>query len=330
MRGPVLLTGGSGFLGSHIADALAARGVAIRALVRRTSDVRHLSSLPETTLVYGSLEDGDALSEAVRGARGVIHAAGLIKAVRPRDFARVNDGGTARLLDAARAAAPALERFVYVSSLAAQGPSLDGRPRSPGATPDPVTAYGRSKLAAEERVRAAADDVPTVVIRPAVVHGPRDRETLAFFQAVKWGVLPLTGAPDAVLSMVYATDCADACVRAIDADVASGSAYDIEDGRPETLATIVGHIEAAMGRRVRVRVPIPEALLRVAAGVTYAFGRAVGRAVMFTPDKVNELRAPHWVSDASGARAALGWTPRVPFSEGAKLSAAWYKKAGWL
>ena len=329
MTGPVLLTGGSGFLGSHIADRLVAAGAEVRALVRPTSDVRHLSSLPGVALVHGALDDVPSLEAALRGVRGVIHAAGLIKARRPDDFARVNVEGTANLLAACRST-PGVARLVHVSSLAALGPSLDGCPRPPDAPPGPVTQYGRSKLGAEALVRSAAGDLCTVVIRPPVVHGPRDRETLAFYLAVQLGVLPLTGPADSVLSMVYATDCADACVRALDAELASGSAFDVEDGRPETLATIVGHIEAAMGRRVWLRVPIPGPALLLAAAVVEGLGRIARRPVMLTRDKVKELRAPHWVCDGSAARRELGWTPRTTFAEGARHAVAWYREAGWL
>ena len=330
MRGPVLLTGGSGFLGSHIADRLASQGVEVRALVRPRSDVRHLSSLPGVTLVPGALDDSASLATAVRDVRGIIHAAGLIKARRSGDFERVNAQGTRNLLEVARTACPDLARFVHVSSLAALGPSHDGRPRPPGTTPAPVTAYGWSKLAAEELVRDASGALPTVVVRPPVVYGPRDRETLSFFQAVKLGVLPLTGSPESVLSMVYATDCADACVRALDADVPSGSAFDVEDGAPETLETIIGHIETALGTRVRIRVPVPGPALHLAALATEAFGWVTRRPVMLTRDKILELRAPHWVCDSSPARAALEWTPHVTFARGAHMSVAWYRDAGWL
>jgi nucleoside-diphosphate-sugar epimerase len=330
MGGPVLLTGGTGFLGSHIAERLVAAGVEVRALVRPTSDVRHLSSLPGVTLVRGSLGDPPSLAAAVRGSGSVIHAAALIKARRARDFEETNVHGTQALLQAAAAAGPAVARFVHVSSLAAMGPSRDGRPRGQDATPAPVTAYGQSKLAGEELVRAASGALHTVVIRPPVVYGPRDREVLAFFQAVKWGILPLTGSPDSVLSMVYAADCAEACVRALEANVPSGAAFDVEDGSPETLAGIIGHIEAALGTRVRIRAPIPGPALYLAALATEAVGWVTRRPVMLTRDKLRELRAPHWVCDSAPARSALGWTPRVTLTDGARLSAAWYRNAGWL
>lgn len=330
MRGPVLLTGGSGFLGSHIADRLASSGVEVRALVRPTSDVRHLSSLPGVRIVVGRLEDAASLTEAARGARSIVHAAGLVKARHPADFERANARGTANLLASARTACPDLDRFVHVSSLAAIGPSSDGRPRPPDAPPEPLTPYGRSKLAAERHVRNASRELPTVVVRPPVIHGPRDRGTLPFYRAVKLGILPLTGSPQSVLSMVYATDCADACVRALDADVASGSVFDVEDGVPETLETLVGHIEAALGTRAYLRIPIPGPVLHAAALATEVFGRLSARPVMLTRDKARELRAPNWVCDGTGARDALGWVPQVTFADGARRAAAWYREAGWL
>lgn len=330
MTGPVLLTGGSGFLGSHIAEALASRGMPVRALVRPSSEVGHLSSVPGVTLVRGSLDDVESLRAAVAGVMGVIHGAGVIKARTPEGFVLGNVRGTANLLAAARGAAVPPERFVHVSSLAALGPSHDGRPRPPGEAPAPLTAYGRSKLEAESLVRSAASELHTVVVRPPVIHGPRDRETLALFKAVTWGFLPLTGSPDAVVSTVWARDCAEACVAALGADVPPGSAFDVEDGEPQTLGAIVGHIERAVGKRVRLRLPIPEPVLRVAAMASEAAGWISGRAVMLTRDKVRELRAPHWVSDGAAARAALGWRPTVTFAEGVRLSAAWYRSAGWL
>lgn len=330
MLGPVLLTGGSGFLGSHVADRLVAAGTEVRALVRSTSDVAHLSSLPGVSLVAGSLEDSASLQRAARGVRSVIHAAGLTMARRKADFGRVNAQGTVNLLAAVRGASPDLERFVLVSSLAAMGPSADGRPRPPGAAPRPLTAYGRSKLAAEREVIRARNGVATVVIRPPVIHGPGDRATLLLYQAAAVGVFPLLRSPRSVVSTIYVTDCADACVRALDADVASGSAFDVDDGAPRTVDAILSDIEAALGRKARFRVRVPGPALQLAAMATETFGWLRQRPVLLTRDKVRELRAPHWVCDSAEARRALGWTPAVSFAEGARRAAAWYRNAGWL
>ena len=326
----ILLTGASGFLGSHIAEQLDQRGAEVRALVRPTSDTRFLDGLEHLSLVEGFLDDERSLIAATEGVGGIIHAAALVKARSPDELHRTNARGTAKLLDAAIQRAPDLKRFVLVSSLAVMGPSEDGQPLSAEAAPNPVTHYGRSKLAAEQAARAAAQVLPVTILRPAMIYGPRDREVLPFFKSVQMGVLPMTGSPLSALSAIYAADCAAACIRAIEADVPSGSTYCIEDGRTETLAGLMAHIENALGTRARLRVPVPRLLMYTAALGSEAYGRLTGRAVMLTRDKLNELLAPHWVCDSTDAQTALSWQPRVSFEEGARITGAWYRREGWL
>jgi nucleoside-diphosphate-sugar epimerase len=326
----ILLTGGSGFLGSHIAEQLSAAGRRVRALVRKTSDTSLLAKLPHVELFEASMEDAEGLGRAAEGVDAIIHAAGLVKARSAEEFHRVNAAGTASLVAAAVRAEPRPRRFVLVSSLTAIGPSdARGTPVTPATGPHPVTRYGRSKLAGERAALEHRDDLSLVIVRPPALYGPRDREFFAFFQAVKSRILPYTGSPDGQLSMSYGPDAASACIAAVDADVPSGSAYFIDDGEVYTLAELGRHIEAALGTRALVRFPLPQALLRVAATATEAWGKATDRPMMFTPDKCNEL-FEQWVCDASATGPALGWQPKVKFAEGAALTAAWYRREGWL
>ena len=253
----ILLTGASGFLGSHIAEQLDQQGADVRALVRPTSDTLFLEGLEHVTLLRGAMSDEASLLAAMEGVDGIIHAAGLVKAKEPADFHRTNAQGTANLLHVAKQNASRIERFVLVSSLAVMGPSKDGRPVPSGAAPNPVTNYGRSKLAAEEAARAEAHSLPITIIRPPTIYGPRDREIFPFFKSVQLGVLPLTGSPSSLLSVIFAADCAAACIRALEAKVPSGSTFFVEDGRLETLGGLIAHIENALGRRAWLRIPVP-------------------------------------------------------------------------
>ncbi|HZO12983.1 MAG TPA: NAD(P)-dependent oxidoreductase [Polyangiaceae bacterium] len=325
----VLITGASGFLGSHVAEELVRDGAQVRCLVRHTSKVDFLQTLPAVELCYGAVEQRETLDDAVRGCDAVVHAAGLVKAKNADEFFDINVRGTEHLLDAVRQhAAPGFKRFVLVSSLAAVGPSYDGKPVDPEAT-SPVTHYGRSKRQAEDAVRAARD-VPSVILRPPMIYGPRDNESFAFFKTVSRGMLPKLGDGTNTMSVIYASDAARACIRAISADVPPGSAYFIDDGRIYVWRDMLDDLERALGKKAIVRFGVPFPMLRLAATASEAMGKLTGKAVMLTRDKVNELSAPHWVCDSRDAQAALRWQPEIDWAEGTRRAAAWYRAEGWL
>jgi nucleoside-diphosphate-sugar epimerase len=243
---------------------------------------------------------------------------------------RVNARGTENMLAAALTQKSALKRFVLVSSITAGGPSdRHGNPVALDAEPRPVTDYGRSKLAGERAALALKDQLKLTVIRPPAIYGPRDREILAFFRSIKYGVLPLLGSPNSKLSMAYGPDCARACIRAIDADVPSGSIFTIDDGAVHIMAELIYEAESAIGRKAFLRIPLPRRVVEGAATVSELYGRVSNRAVMLTRDKCNEL-FDQWVCDSKRAQAELDWTPQVRFSEGVKRTVDWYKQAGWL
>jgi 2-alkyl-3-oxoalkanoate reductase len=326
----ILVTGGSGFLGSHIVEQLSQSGRSVRALVRRSSDTKFLRTLSNVELFDGAVDDRQSLEKAVAGVEAVVHSAGLVKARSLDEFMRVNARGTEALLDACLTHRATLKRFVLVSSIAVGGPSdAHGNPVPLDAIPRPVTDYGRSKLAAEQAALAKKDALKITIIRPPAIYGPRDREILAFFKSIKLGVLPLLGSPNSKLSMAYGPDCARACIRAIDVEVPSGSIFAVDDGAVHTMAELIREAEAAVGKRAFLRIPLPRRIVEGAALLSEAYGRATNRAVMLTRDKCNELFA-QWVCDSSSTQRELGWAPSMTFSQGVQRTVDWYREAGWL
>jgi nucleoside-diphosphate-sugar epimerase len=326
----VLLTGGSGFLGSYVAEKLASGGHSVRALVRPNSARRFLEKLPGVEFAPGAIEDRASLTAAVAGVDAVVHVAGIVKARKPEEFFAVNTQGTKNLLDASLQRG-GLRRFVYVSSLAAIGPSLDGTPIHENADPRPVTHYGRSKLEAERAVLAEAQKLPVTVIRPPLIYGPRDRETLAFFTSIKNGVLPVMGDGRNTLSVIYGEDCADAIARAATmTDAPSGRAYFVDDGSVLVWREALRDIENALGKKAFVRIGLPMGAIKVAAAATQLWGKVTNTAQMLTLDKVNELSQRHWVCSGDGARTDLGWQPKTTWAEGVRKAVDWYRAEGWL
>jgi nucleoside-diphosphate-sugar epimerase len=325
----VLVTGGSGFLGSHIAEQLSSSGHDVVALVRKSSNRKFLSTLKNVELVEGSVEDRASIDRAMKGVDAVVHSAGLVKARTEADFFACNTEGTVNMLEAAIEHAPNLRRFVHVSSLEACGPSEDGNPVPPDQE-RPVTAYGRSKLAAEKEVLRRRDALPVAIIRPAGIYGPRDVEFLEAFRAARRRQWPVIGNGTMLGCYTYAPDCARACLNAIEAEIESGSTYFVDDGEPLPMAQAMGDLlHEALGTAPLVRFGVPFPVLRVASLGVEAYGKVRGKAVMLTREKVTML-THHWVCESTKTREELRWAPEVTLSEGLRRTAKWYEENGWL
>ncbi len=325
----VLVTGASGFLGSHVAEQLASEGHEVRLLLRRTSNRRFLTGFPfeEAT---GDVTRASSLPAAVAGMDAIVHSAGLVKARNEAEFHAVNGEGTANLLAAITQAAPTLKRFVHVSSLAAHGPSDDGAARPADARANPVSAYGRSKLAGERFVRESRIAARAVIFRPPVIYGPRDPALVPFFRLSRMRVAPLLMGGHNQISIVYVDDVARAIVQATTAEAdISGKTYCPEDGRVHTWRDLLTAVEAALGRRA-LRINAPRWAFTAAALASEAFGFAARRAVSLTRDKVHEMAQPYWVCSSGGLHQDLGWSARVDIREGARLTAEWYRREGWI
>jgi nucleoside-diphosphate-sugar epimerase len=318
-----LVTGGTGFVGSHLLEALLRRGDAVRALVRSPAKANALG-LEGVEWIRGDLDDPEALARAAEGCDAVYHVAGLVMARSEAEFHAVNVTGTRRLLDAA---APFGPRFVLVSSLAAGGPTVAGRPLSGGEPPRPVTAYGRTKLAAEAAVREGP--LPWTIIRPPAVYGPRDREMFRIFQSARLGMAPVFGEGNQELSLVFGPDLAEAIVAAGTAPAALGGTYYASHPDITTTERLIRRMAEVMGSRVRI-VKVPFALGRAVLHVTGAAARLANRATMLTADKGNELFQPAWTCDPSPLTEATGWRAAHGLEQGIRRSIAWYQEAGWL
>jgi nucleoside-diphosphate-sugar epimerase len=316
----VSLTGATGFLGQHIAQAFRAEGWRVRAIVRPGN----AKAVPEAAEAReGELLDAAALARAFDGSDVVVHAAGLVRARSARQLDLVNVVGTRAVVDAANAVGA---RLVHVSSLAALGPGTPRRPVREADTPKPVNAYGRSKLAGEAMVQQHAR-VPWMILRPSAVYGPADRGFLPLVRLARRGLFPLAAPGAMPFTFVYAADVAEA-VRQAAVSNESGLAVFIGHAQPETTEAMLRGMAAQMGTRYRP-LPVPSMIVRALAAAGDLVW-ALGGTPLLDSSRYAEFRAEGFVCDVSAARERLGFTAAVPLSEGLARTVRWYRERGWV
>ena len=321
----ILVTGATGFIGSHLVECLVAQGRPPRCLVRRFSMAGNLPRAIE--LAYGDLESGAGLAEAMRGVDTIIHLAGVTKARTIADYDRGNAVATANLLRAAGN----VDRFVHVSSLAAAGPSTADRPLTETDEPRPVSHYGRSKLAGEQAVRRSPLAERTVIVRPPVVYGPRDRDVLQVLRTVARGWMAKIGAAPRRFSHIYVGDLVGGLIAAADcvsAD-AGGQVFYLANAAPVSWDEFGSVAARLMGRKLRT-VAIPEKAAYVLGLCAEWWTRLSGKPGILSRDKVREACCAGWVCDPGRARRELGFCAFTGLEEGLRRTLDWYKEAGWL
>lgn len=322
---PIALTGGTGFVGSHLVDTLCCAGLRPRVLVRDADNPRWISGV-DADWVEGSLEDSDSLRRLVDGAGTVVHLAGVLRAGRESEFDEGNRLGTANLVAAIKKAAPKT-RLVQVSSLAAAGPSPKPEGRAPKDPPAPISAYGRSKLGGETEVAALGRSTWWCILRPPAVYGPRDTDIFEFFKMASRGLAAIP-AGERWLTMVYVAD----VVRAVLAAAAvggHGEIYHLGEPSPQRLDDIFDQLAAGGAGRVRI-VRVPSAIIRAAGAAGSALQRLGWRRLPLTLDKTTELLASHWTAQTVASLDALGLGAGTLFAQGADTTWRWYRMKRWV
>jgi nucleoside-diphosphate-sugar epimerase len=324
----VLVTGATGFVGSHLVDHLIERGQQVRCLVRRTSKLKYLKH-SRLDFAYGGLDEATDWDEAFDGIDTVYHVAGVTFARRAQDYFDVNQKGTEAILAGAIKHRSHLKKFVLVSSLAAVGPAPDGKPVDEDTQPAPITPYGRSKLAGEEAVRAVGDLLPATIVRPPAVYGPRDYGVFEFFKMINGGIFPMIGDYEKRVSLVHASDLADGIILAGEIQASSGRAYFISSEDVYPMSEVADLIAKILGKRPR-KISIPKPIAYAAALAGEAISALTRKPPVINRDKVTDLSQSCWGCSIARAKRELGYRQQVPLEDGLRETVQWYKREGWL
>lgn len=315
-----LVTGANGFIGSHLVRGLRARGWDVTCLVRKTSRLEALDGVP-VRLVRGEIRDKDSLRPAVRGQDVVFHLAAAITAAGRKDCFDINTAGTRNLVDACLEENPALRKFVFVSSIAAAGPSPPGTALREEDECRPVSDYGRSKREAELLVLDRGDRLPVTIIRPPNVVGAGQKELMESIRLIRKRILPLVGTGRPQTSLAAVEDVVAAVILAAERTESRGRIYFVTDGRAHSWREIPRTIIEALGMRGGF-LKIPYGVQIAAAAAAEAAARLARRQPALSLTLVRGARKYSWIYDGSKIERELGFHPTLDAAESVRRAVA--------
>ncbi|MFH1422092.1 MAG: NAD-dependent epimerase/dehydratase family protein [Planctomycetota bacterium] len=322
----ILVTGGTGFIGSHIVDRLISEKHQVRCLIRNNKSQRWLAGKP-VEFATGDILDSKTLFRAVRGVDTVIHAAGIVKAKDYSEFKKINIEGT--LNTAKVCIAEKTKRFIFISSQAAAGPGKNETPLTEDSLCRPVSLYGKSKLEAERKLLSLRNKLDITIIRPCSVYGPRDSMILSLFQLIKKYRLNVTfGKKDTVASLIHVRDLADAVTLTL-SPVAINKTYFVVSEKPYSMKTFLTLIEKITSVKT-ITLRVPYFFLCLTACLCEIFSTLTGSDALLSLGRLPEYRENYWVSSGQKIFRELGFKPKTELEEGIAETVNWYKKYEWL
>ena len=329
----ILITGASGFIGSFIVEEALRRGFETWAAVRKSSSRAYLRD-ERIHFLELDLSSEQALTDQLRGYTFdyVVHAAGATKCLHANDFYTINYEGTRNLVNAILKLQMPLKRFVYLSSLSVFGDIKEQLPYqeiTEHDVPRPNTAYGKSKLKAEQFLDSIGNAFNYVILRPTGVYGPREKDYFLMAKSIKGHVDFSVGFKRQDITFVYVRDVVQAVFLAFDRGM-SGRHYFLSDGNVYQSSTFSNYLRNEMGHPWWIRVKAPVWVLRVVTFLGEQVGKATGKITALNNDKYNILKQRNWRCNIEPTCDELGYHPQYDLQRGVSETVAWYKENNWL
>lgn len=323
----VLVTGGTGFIGSHLIEHLLAKDCEIRTIAKDEQNMPESNS-QKIEVILADLNGKEDWSHVFDGVEMVYHLAGLTRAKVAREYYQGNYLATKRFVRLCKKHCPHLKRFVYVSSLAATGP-CNGKIVDETSDYHPVSDYGKSKMLAEKEVLKAGKTMPIVIVRPSAVYGPRDRDMYEYFKLIRQGVHPVIGFGKKHLNLIHVEDLVRGIILAGESKKASNQIIFLGSEQAYTNEQI-GNAIARVLSCSPLRIRIPHSLIYFIGATAQFFGMITGKQIFFNIQKAKEAVQSNWDCSVAKARDLLGFRPEIPLLDGMQQTYKWYKQHHWL
>jgi nucleoside-diphosphate-sugar epimerase len=323
-----VVTGANGFVGSHLVDLLLENNYIVRCITRKSSNLKWLKG-KDIQIFDSGLLDKDGLRKAFQDADYIYHVAGVIKSKKPEGYFHGNVDTTRVLLETAVEFKDTIKKFLIVSSQTAAGPSHNGKIITEDESCNPITTYGRSKLAEEELAKSFMDRLPITICRAPAVFGDRDTEILIFFKTFSKGLMTTIGFDKKLISLIYVKDLVNGFMLAAESNKSAGQTYFISSEKYYTWEEI-GNITAKVLAKNPVKVKVPHSIVYTIAAIAQVLAFFSSKPATLNIEKARDITRNAWICDTGKAIRELNYHQSIPIEEGIKRTCDWYKQQGWL
>jgi dihydroflavonol-4-reductase len=325
-----LVTGGTGFIGSHLVDELLTRNYSVVCTYRKTSDLRWLLN-KKVELIETDLSDIDSIKNAIDGVDIIFHVAGSVRALDYQGFLQGNLAPTKNIIDAVLTSKIELKRFVYVSSQTVAGPAPSpDAPLDENTICNPITDYAKSKKAAEDFVIQNKDELPITIIRPPGVFGPRDTAIFSLFKIISLRVAPHFGFTEKYVSLINGMDLSRGIAMSAVSEKTIGEIYYLAYDEYFSYSELFSYVRKALGQRKTLDIKLPESLVLTVGYITEFFGRITKSPPVFNYDKAKDFIQEYWICKSDKAKRDFGFEAKIGMEEAIKKTVNWYIKQGWI
>ena len=323
-----VVTGANGFVGSHLVDLLLEKNYTVRCITRKSSSLKWLEG--KNVEIYDcGLLDKENLRKVFTGADYIYHVAGVVKSKTPEGYFQGNVDTTKTLLDVSLEFKTNIKKFLIVSSQTAVGPSLNGQAVDETTKCNPITTYGKSKLAEEQLAISYMDKLPITICRAPAIYGERDTEIFIFFQTFNKGLMTTIGFDKKKLSLLHVRDLVNGFYLAAESDKSAGQIYFISSDKYYTWEE-VGKITAEVLNKKPIRIKVPHSVVYTLAAIAQFFARFSSKPATLNIEKARDITQNSWTCDTSKAVRDLGYRQNISIAEGIRRTCEWYKEMKWI
>lgn len=323
-----LITGATGFVGSHLADRLIEKNYDVYCLKRKSSSTKWLDG-KNLNFIEGDLFSNDVLEKCISEMDFVFHVAGVVKAKTKEDYFRGNYESTKNLLEITSKVNPGLKKFIHISSLAATGPALSETPVNEKTIPHPITSYGLSKLKAEEIVLKHKDTMNVCIVSPPAVFGPRDAEILIYFKTFYKGLNSVIGFDKKYLSLVYVEDLVEGIVLTAENEKANSQKYFVCMDNAYNWDQI-GDVTSKLFGKKALKIRLPHSVVYTVGYFAEFFSKFSDKTATLNLEKCRDITQLRWTCSNEKIKNELGFKCNYSIEAGFKKTIDWYKEMKWI